>query len=68
MRSEWRKMSSIPFNPSHTVDFILPDSYNLNLTLLIDPELGCSTYLGDLNDEEGLAIAASRSGNAYLTS
>ncbi|MCP4583861.1 MAG: hypothetical protein GY839_19800 [candidate division Zixibacteria bacterium] len=43
------------------------DNYNPSLTLIIDPELIYSTYLGGGNDDWALAIAVDGSGSAYVT-
>jgi len=47
--------------------FELPDGYNTNLLLVIDPTLVYSTYLGGNYDDYGYAIAVDASGAAYVT-
>ena len=47
--------------------FELPDGYNADLPLVIDPMLVYSTYLGGNNDDVGYAIAVDASGAAYVT-
>src|SRR5262245_9466098 len=41
--------------------------YNDRDSLVIDPVLNYSTYLGGASDEVGLGIAVDSSGNAYVT-
>ncbi|MFQ6009213.1 MAG: SBBP repeat-containing protein, partial [Candidatus Zixiibacteriota bacterium] len=47
--------------------FRLKGGYNPALTLVIDPILSYSTYLGGESDDEGHGIAVDNSGNAYVT-
>ncbi|MFN2510104.1 MAG: SBBP repeat-containing protein [Pyrinomonadaceae bacterium] len=42
-------------------------AYNTNQTLIIDPVLIYSTFLGGTNGEQGLGIAVDAQGSAYLT-
>jgi len=43
------------------------ESYNLSLSLIIDPEIVYSTYLGGSGDDYGYDIAVDGSGSAYMT-
>jgi len=43
------------------------EGYNLSFTLLIDPELVYSTYLGGSGDDVGYHLALDDSGNAYVS-
>jgi len=43
------------------------DDYNPSLTLVIDPELIYSTYLGGSDNDFGYGIALDSDGNAYVT-
>jgi len=47
--------------------FVLERGYNLNLPLIIDPELSYSTYLGGSNEDIGYGIAIDGAGCVYLT-
>jgi hypothetical protein len=47
--------------------FALPNGYNTDLPLVIDPTLEYSTYLGAVDFDEGHAIAADGAGCAYVT-
>jgi hypothetical protein len=50
-----------------TFGFEISEGYNPSRTLIIDPELVYSTYLGGAGGEQGRAIAIDDSGNAYIT-
>ena len=47
--------------------FELPDGYDADLPLVIDPTLVYSTYLGGSNTDYGYGIAVDASGAAYVT-
>jgi len=47
--------------------FELPDGYDADLPLVIDPTLVYSTYLGGNDDDRGYGIAVDASGAAYVT-
>jgi len=47
--------------------FQLPDGYNAELTLVIDPVLSYSTYLGGSYHDNSYGISVDGSGNAYIT-
>jgi RHS repeat-associated protein len=49
------------------VSFQIPNGYDQNLPLIIDPELTASTYLGGSRADEGDAITVDTDGNIYLT-
>jgi pimeloyl-ACP methyl ester carboxylesterase len=48
------------------VSFLLPEGYDPNLPLILDPTLTFSTYLGGTLYDHGHAIAVDREGNRYL--
>jgi hypothetical protein len=50
-----------------TFGFELEGGYNPGQTLVIDPELVYSTYLGGAGGDQGRAIAVDDNGNAYIT-
>ncbi len=52
---------------STTFGFSLPDGYDTTQTLVIDPVLVYSTYLGGSNVDEGFGIDIDDSGYAYVT-
>lgn len=49
----------------HELTFSVP-AYDRNKTLILDPVLNYSTYLGGSSDEDGSAIAVDASGNAVV--
>ena len=51
---------------SYEVGFQISE-YDRDKTLIIDPELGYSTYLGGTNSDSATAIAVDAFGNAYVT-
>jgi hypothetical protein len=54
------------FKDGHHIGFKLA-RYDHNRTLIIDPSLVYSTYIGGSGAEGGLGIAVDTSGNAYIT-
>ena len=50
-----------------TFGFELEEEYDPNQTLIIDPELVYSTYLGGAQGDQGRAITVDDYGNAYIT-
>ncbi len=51
----------------YTYGFEILGAYDTTQTLVIDPDLKWSTFLGGASDDVGLAIALDPSGNAYVT-
>jgi len=52
---------------NHSFAFALGDDYDPKLSLVIDPTLVYSTYLGGNDDEVATDIAIDANGNAYVT-
>ena len=51
---------------THQIGIVI-GAYNKSKTLVIDPVLSYSTFLGGNGDDEGHGIAVDSSGNAYIT-
>jgi gliding motility-associated-like protein len=50
---------------NNTVSFLLPQSHDKTLPLIIDPELVFSTFIGSLSDSWGMTASPDSEGNIY---
>ena len=52
---------------SNTYSFVLTGPYDSTQTLVIDPNLAWSTYLGGSDEDTGIAVSVSDTGHVYVT-